>query len=114
MTNSLRKIAAAIAVPAALTFALTACGGEAGHGRPSADDLVKALTTGKAAKSVGLSDADPKVIKCIAQKFEDSKLSDDALRAIVNGDEDFKGKGGDKAALSDIESQMSDCVTAAQ
>lgn len=112
MTNTLRRIAAVIAVPAALTFALTACGGESGSGRPSTDDLAKALTKGKVASEMNTTGLSDSAIKCIAKKFEDSKLSDDALRAIVNDDEDFKGKSGDSAAISDLEGEMSDCASA--
>lgn len=112
MTNTLRRLAAVIAVPAALTFALTACGGESGSGRPSTAALAKALTSGKVASEMSTSGLPAKAITCIAQKFEDSKLSDDALRAIVNDDENFKGKSGDTDALNDLESQMSSCASA--
>jgi len=114
MTNTLRRLAAVVAVPAALTFALTACGGESGSSRPTTDELAKPMTSGKIADDMGVSGLPKKVITCIAQKFHDSDLSDDALRAIVNDDEDFDGKSGDEDALDKIQSDVTSCASAAK
>ena len=79
-----------------LLAVLTACGG---GGRPSEDDIAKALKDKDNPAGRGVR-RDPAgrattIIDCIAKALHDSDLSDDALQAIVDGDEDFKGSKGD-------------------
>jgi len=95
-----------------LLAVLTACGG---GGRPSTDDIAKALkdkdnAAGKAFGSSGLSDDQ---IECVAKAFHDSDLSDDALQAIVDGDEDFEGNKDDQEIIDDEEfaADVAKCVT---
>ncbi len=45
-------------------------------------------------QAFGASGVDDETIDCIAKAFHDSDLSDDALQAIVDGDEDFDGEQG--------------------
>ncbi len=99
-----------------LLFALAACGG-GGGGRPSEDDIAKALKdsdnpAGQAFQAGGTSDD---VIDCIAKALHDSDLSDDALQAIVDGDEDYDGskKDEDVVASGDLTDEIGKCVTAA-
>ena len=112
--NKLLFLVAPLAV--ALPLALTGCGAgsESGSGRPTTAQLVTALTSGPAAQMTGLSSEKlpTAVIKCIAQKFEDSGITDAGLRSIVNGDKNYKPTGADNSAVSKIESQMTSCVTA--
>jgi hypothetical protein len=95
-----------------LLAVLTACGG---GGRPSTDDIAKALkdkdnAAGEAFGGAGLSDD---VIDCIAKAFHDSDLSDDALQAIVDGDEDFDGSKEDQKIVDgpDFTKEIGKCVT---
>jgi hypothetical protein len=96
-----------------LLAVLTACGG---GGRPSTDDIAKALKdsdnpAGETFGGAGLSDD---VIDCIAKAFHDSDLSDDTLQAIVDGDEDYEGNKDDKKILEDEDfaTEVGKCVTA--
>jgi hypothetical protein len=83
-----------------LLAVLTACGG---GGRPSADDIAKALKdkgnpAGAAFSTTGAADD---AIDCIAKALHDSDLSDDALQAIVDGDKGFGGSSKDAEAMAD-------------
>jgi hypothetical protein len=95
-----------------LLVVLTACGG---GGRPSTDDLAKALKDkdNAAGKEFGASGFDDKTIDCIAKAFHDSDLSDDALQAIVDGDEDFKASKDDEkiADDKDFQADLLKCVS---
>ncbi|QIG43147.1 hypothetical protein G5V58_10585 [Nocardioides anomalus] len=97
-----------------LLFALSACGG-GGGGRPSQDDIAKALKdsdnpAGSVFQSGGTSDD---VIDCIAKALHDSDLSDDALQALVDGDKDFDGSKKDQEVISsgDLTDEIGKCVT---
>jgi hypothetical protein len=94
-----------------LLAVLTACGG--GGGRPSTDDIAKALkdkdnAAGQAFGSTGASD---EAIDCIAKALHDSDLSDDALQSIVDGDEDYEGDEDDQKAVEDAIGDMTKCIT---
>jgi hypothetical protein len=89
-----------------LLAVLTACGG---GGRPSEDDISKAL---KDNSSFGdLSGAGDEAIDCIAKALHDSDLSDEALQAIVDGDEDYKGSSDDTKAATAMADDMAKCIT---
>ena len=90
---------------------LTACGG--GGGRPSEDDIAKALkdkdnAAGAAFQTVGTSD---EIIDCVAKALHDSKLSDDALQAIVDGDGDYGADKEDSEAISGLTDDLIKCAT---
>ena len=95
-----------------LLVVLTACGG---GGRPSSDDIAKALKDkgNPAGAAFGSSGASDDAIDCIAKALHDSDLSDDALQAIVDGDEDAGAKKGDAEALSDPDftADVTKCIT---
>jgi hypothetical protein len=76
-----------------LLLVLTAACGDDGDGRPSADDLAKAL-----------GDQDNAVATQFTEAFSD------ALQAIVDGDDDFKGSDKDSAALQDATTSMAKCI----
>ena len=95
-----------------LLAVLTACGG---GGRPSTDDIAKALkdkdnVVGSTFTSAA-GDAGDKAIDCIAKALHDSKVSDDALQAIVDGDEDYEGDGEDEDALAGMAADVGKCIT---
>lgn len=96
-----------IAVAAAATMLVftAACGG---GGRPSADELSKALTSDDSVFGTAL---DKKQADCAAEKLVDSDLSDDTLQAIVDGDEDYESSDEESDKLTDVYSDLSECVT---
>ena len=49
-----------------------------------------------------------KIANCVAKAFHDSDLSDDALQAIADSDEDYKPSKDDAKALTTV---SSDSVT---
>ena len=94
-----------------LLAVLTACGG--GGGRPSEDEIADALKdkdnpAGQAFTAGGASDD---IIDCIAKALHDSDLSDDALQAIVDGDEDYEGSGEDEDAITGMSDDLAKCIT---
>ena len=92
-----------------LLAVLTACGG--GGGRPSQDDIAKALKDSDNPASAMATAASDKQIDCIAKALHDSDLSDDALQALVDGDEDYKGDKDDSQAMLDVASEFQKCAT---
>jgi hypothetical protein len=95
-----------------LLVVLTACGG---GGRPSSDDIAKALKDkgNPAGAAFGSSGAADDAIDCIAEALHDSDLSDDALQAIVDGDKGFGGSKKDTEALADPDftADVQKCIT---
>lgn len=110
MTNhTLRRFAALLVVPAALTVTLTACGG---GGRPSVDDLTQKLV------DIGDGKLTHDQAECAAKVYVDSDLSDDVLKKIMkvknvddfdNFDEDDISDKDEKAA-DDIEADLEKCA----
>jgi hypothetical protein len=93
-----------------MLFVLSACGG---GGRPSADDIAKALkdSGNPAGAAFGSSGAADDAIDCIAKVLHDSDLSDDALQALVDGDKGFEGNKDDQAAVAKLTPEFAKCVT---
>lgn len=106
----MKRLAAASAV---LALALSACGG-GGGGRPSAGEIEDALNDSDNPAGAQVADTlTEEQISCVAEAFEASDLSDDALNALVDGDEDFEGSDEDEAALQDILTEdLTECATA--
>ena len=61
--------------------------------------------TTAAGEAFGASGVNDDTIDCIAEAFHDSDLSDKALQAIVDGDEDFTGSKDDEDIASDEDFQ---------
>jgi len=102
----MKKIAALFT----LMVVLTACGG--GGGRPSTDDIAKALKDKGNPNGVAIaSAASDDAIDCIAKVLHDSDLSDDALNALVDGDSDFEGNKDDAEAISGLTDDFAKCIT---
>ena len=101
-----QRLVRPLAATAALALLATGCGGDGG--RPSVDELSESIQSGDL---VG-SDVDEKVADCIAEAFHDSDLSDEALQAIVDQDEDYDPSEEDRDALDSVSSEsLRDCVT---
>ena len=92
-----------------LLAVLTACGG--GGDRPSTDDVAKALKDNDNAASGLATGASDDAIDCIAKALHDSDLSDDALQAIVDGDEGFEGDKDDQEAVEGVLNEIGKCIT---
>jgi hypothetical protein len=53
------------------------------------------------------------IIDCVAKALHDSDISDGALNAIVDGDDDYKGNDKDAEALQEaITTDLPKCLTA--
>lgn len=100
-TRAPQLIASAFLV---LTLA-TACGGD---GRPSVDELSDALQSDDNVLGTGL---EKDQADCVAEAFHDSDVSDDTLRALVDGDEDYEGDESDRDAFNDISTEsVAECM----
>jgi len=107
MTNSFRRAAAAVTVPAALLLALSACGG---GGRPSVSDIQNWITTaskGQVTKTQA---------KCAAKVIHDSDISDGTLSKLVDTKKESdldaldKVSSSDKKAAEAIDDKISKCL----
>lgn len=86
----------------ACCLALTACGSSGG--RPSVDELSKPMkdNMAKYGGDVFKGDKADKAAECMAKALHDSKLSDDALRAIVKNDTGAKLSKKDESAFASV------------
>lgn len=105
------RIASAILVTAAVLVA-TACGGPSDANRPSIDQVSQSLRTGGKGSLVPSSvTLTKKAADCVARNLVYSKLSDKALKALVDQDKSFSPSAADKAALKSLDQQLIACVT---
>jgi len=113
MTIQLRRVAAALAVPAALALTLSACGGDGGSSRPSADTIASSLEGGDAAKLLDIDKGDisDSAANCLAKKLHDSDLSNATLNALVKGDEDYNASDSEEDKLKSVFTDAMSCMT---
>jgi hypothetical protein len=95
----------AVAVSAGLLVFTAACGG---GGRPSVDEISEAL---RSDDSVFGTSLEPEAADCLAEAFHESDISDDALQALVDRDEDYEASDDDEAAILDASDAATECVT---
>ena len=105
----MKQLVAGCALLAVLLPTLGACGDD----RPSTDEIAGALrdadnAAGRPYAELGGGD---QAIDCVARVLHDSDLSDDALRAIVDGDEGYDADADDQEAAKDLVDDLSGCVT---
>lgn len=93
-TSARRRPGRGASVVLASILLLAGCSGD---GRPSVDDLTSGITD-----QFEGTDTDPGVIACMAETFHDSDLSDEALRAIADQDEDYEPDADDQATIDDL------------
>jgi hypothetical protein len=93
MKQNLLSLALLLAVAAG---ALSGCGSD-DPGRPSVEDISSGLTS-----EFADTDTSAELISCVAKALHDSDLSDDALRAVSEQDEDFEASKGDQAAIAEV------------
>jgi hypothetical protein len=106
-----KRVLSTLASAALVLAFASGCGGsDGGGGRPSVSEISKSIQGG----TLG-TDVSDKVATCVAKAFHDSDLSDEALRAIVDNDKDYKGSKADTKALSSISTDSATkCMGAAQ
>ncbi|MCW2785625.1 MAG: hypothetical protein JWP74_2142 [Marmoricola sp.] len=104
------------AILAAVLLTTSACGGGGGGGsRPSADEVSKSLQSGKANALLGGSSSQitDTIADCLAKAIVGSKLSDGAVKALVDGDKNYKANSADTAALTSVSAGLTSCAKAA-
>ena len=103
-----RKLGVALAATVVL---LAGCGG-GGGGRPSVDELSAVLSEGSEIDGQEFSFPEEQA-DCIAKAFHDSDISDDALNAMVDKDEDYEPSDEDTKALTNLGTEeMAACMSA--
>ncbi|UUZ61390.1 hypothetical protein [Nocardioides sp. B-3] len=96
---------------AATVVLLAGCGG--GDGRPSVDEISTVLSEGGEIGGEDFSIPEEQA-DCVAKAFHESDLSDDALNAMVDKDEDYEASDADEKALTDISTEtVAACMTPA-
>ncbi len=104
-----RTLACLASAALVVTFAAGCGGGSDGGGRPSVDEISSGIQDNMGDQLGG--DVTDDMAKCLATAFHDSDLSDDALQAIVDGDENYDASDEDTAALSSLSTgAVTDCV----
>ncbi|MXG88776.1 hypothetical protein [Nocardioides flavescens] len=99
-------------IPAVTLFvALAACGG-GGGGRPSTSEIADTLKGSDSPLGAVTDSASDDVIDCIAKTLHDSDVSDKALQALVDGDDDYDGSDSDKKAVEAASDDLAKCATA--
>jgi hypothetical protein len=88
----------------------TQVSGDADSARPSIGEIAAALRKeGASLVGSGLT-MTPNVTQCLARAFEDSRLSDGALRAIVGHDTSYHSSSSDQAVAEQLVLHAKDCV----
>ena len=105
-----QKIGATLALAALLVT--TACGGSSS--RPSQDELSKALQKGGDSSILGNGGAkvSKKSADCIAKVLEQSRISNRALQAIVDGRKGYTPSSADRNAAVGVASKIVTCLPA--
>ena len=93
---------------AAVALTLSACGG---GGRPSVADIEKAIASEDNVFNAFTTDVGDDAVACMAEALHDSDLSDDALQAIVDGDEGYEGSSDDEKAIEGVTADLVACAT---
>jgi len=112
MTTNIRRFTTAIAAPAALLFALAACGGAE---RPTVDEITESLKSGGAGELTGLSGREDvlsdEAYTCVAEVIHDSDLENETLVSLVEGDEDAEVSDEETDKVSGLQSTlMEECA----
>jgi len=100
----MKKTLSAAFIVAALSVT-SACGGDDGGDRPSKSELTDQI--------VKSSDGalTKKQADCAAEAILDSDLSDEAIKAVAEGDNDFEPSKDDEKAQGDATTAITKCLT---
>ncbi|GGF33362.1 hypothetical protein GCM10011519_03510 [Marmoricola endophyticus] len=90
-----------------LVLVTAACGG----GRPSGDEISDTLQKGVSTSGGSDVKLTEQQADCAAKVFLASDLSDEALRAVADGERGYKLSTTDEDAEAKIQPQLADCVT---
>lgn len=100
------------ALVTAVLLASTACGSTSDANRPSIDQVSQALRAKGDGSLVPTSvTLTKKAADCVAQGLVYSKLSDRALKALVDQDKNFAPSAADKSVLKSLDQRLISCVT---
>lgn len=102
----MKKSMSALFIVAALALT-SACGGDDGGDRPTKAEVKKSITS----KDSVLGTIPDEAADCVAGLLVDSKVSDGALTAILEKDEDYKATKKDESALKGLQTDLGKCVT---
>ncbi|GMA31024.1 hypothetical protein [Litorihabitans aurantiacus] len=103
-----------LALPIAAAMVLSACGGGAAE-RPSADELSSVFTEG--AEELGLDGVEipQEAADCLAEALVNSDVSDEALRAMADRDEDYDLSDEDETVLTEsLQGSAMECMMPAE
>lgn len=93
-------------VASAAVFALVLTGCSGGSDRPSVDEISEALQSESTGDESMTSAAD-----CVAEAFHSSDLSDEAIQALVDGDDDYVLSDEDEEVMENLGSDfLIDCL----
>lgn len=91
---------------AALTLT-SACGGGGGD-RPTTEEISSSLQGSDSL--LGGIPVDDEAATCLADVLESSDLSDESLRALVEGDQDYEGSEDELDVLQDLVGDIAECT----
>ena len=94
--------AAAAGSTAVLGGSRAACGGS---DRPSQDEISEALASGDSALGSAIPEEGA---DCFAKVIHESDLSNDAIQALVDGEDDFDASDEDKEAAEGLQQDLID------
>lgn len=92
---------------AALTLT-SACGGGGGGDRPTTEEISTSLQGSD--NIFGGIPVDDEAAGCLADVLETSDLSDEALRALVEGDQAYEGSEDELDVLQDLIGDIAECT----
>lgn len=99
-----------VATAAVALLLTSACGGDS---RPSRDDIAQKLQSGMdqlGALGAAGEELTDEAADCMAEALEGSKLSDEALKAMVDGDSEFEPDAEDEKALEEAVPEFLKCI----
>lgn len=99
------KLAAGFAV--CTLIVASACGG---GGRPSVSEISESIQEESGELSEGLGSLDEETADCIAEVLHGSDVSDEALRAGVDGEDDYDLSDDDEEAFAAVEDEFVECI----
>src|SRR5690242_18943228 len=93
-------------------LAISACGG--GGSRPYQDELSHALQKSGEGSILGYGDTkvSKKAADCVAKVLEESRISDRALKAIVDGRKSYSPSKADQTAAVGVANKIVKCLPA--
>lgn len=96
----------AVASLVLLAVSLAGCGGEEeAEPRPSVKEISSGISS-----QLAETNTSTEFLDCVAGALRDSDLSDEALRAIADHDEDYQASTSDESTLEELSTAAKDCA----